>query len=742
MIFPMLGDWIVGAMAAIFVGFLDTVAYTLLVVAYNIFDAVAQLDLFGGSTAGEKLYDDITSRIYGIISVVMIFIFAYQLIMLIVDPEGKQKKSQSALIKDTVISIILVIVMPTIFKYMAIFQNHVIKDNTLGAIIMGTGNGDTEQNPGKKVALMTLISFYHPEGTSYSTFYDTDGLKDEATAKSLCEEQTREHSISIGDDDAADVKTCQRYYDALKKWENSNDIAVGSITTKGSLHDCVGDEMEYMWILSTAGALVCAWFFFQYAIDMGTRAVKLGCLQLISPVPVILRIFPQTKKTFETWFGEIKKTYLEVFIRLAVIFFVLELIKLIPTFITILFDANNSLTGVAKGIATVVLILGMLKFAKDAPELFKTLFSNGGNLLSGMNLNPGSIKKPFNRIEDNTYAMKGIGGITGAAGGAASRFATQYKKNMETLTPENGGDNNKWARRIASAGGALGAIPRGVISGGRNGLRNASGEISGDGIRNNWNQGVVGSQDSYRNAAFQRTRANVNDFIHNTTDGSNPNTFTENLGTLFHNQGNIIETRADERVQAGKDGMRRFIDNLTGSSANYSAIQANANAITSGIDSMKKLAESAIKDANDEKSKLERRLETTNDPTVIADIKEQIKNKKAEIATKQTAIYNQKNAERAQMAANLEKLIYGTGFSDTVMQELNAKVNATCSQSLEELLKDFKNQNNVTLTVDQTKAFHSISGIIKQAGTDASLIADLRQSQSPNNKPAGKDDKK
>lgn len=848
MIFSMIGNWFTSTMALFFVGFLDTIAYTLLVTAYNIFYAVAHLDLFGGGTAGETLYKEITSKFYTILSIVMIFVFAYQLIMLIVDPDGKEKKSQSALIKDTIISLILVIILPTIFRYMSLFQYHVLEDNTIAAIIMRTGNGDTDQNPGKKVALMVLMSFYHPEGTTYDTFYSTEGLKSDTReyenldinvssgtyteAVIQCFEESAAYSNSIGSDGDADVNTCQHYYDALNKWEGADDIAVGSITTNGKLHDVVGDQMEYMWILSTAGAVVCAWFFFSYAIDLGTRAVKLGVLQLISPIPVILRIFPQTKKTFETWFGEIKKTYLELFIRVAVIFFILELIILIPIFIQILMEANDALTGIAKGLATVALILGMLKFAKDAPELFKTLFSNGGNLLSGLNFKPGARK----RIEDNTYAMKGIGAGLGAVGGAANRFAAQYKQSMHDSN-QNAGNNDKISRRLKALGSAALATPRGIVSGGRNGFKNSSDSLRLNGIKQNLDAGVRGAQDSYRASIIKK------------------------------NNKKTVEDRYTDLTEGWTD-FKNYITSSTGSS---NVIQANATTISNGISDMKKLAETATKGKVDEKTKLEARLanavdntaiianleaqramveknnselrqkinntqtaqnvvksmtehknkvdakamqlvqamssetdlgkveqmkielqklkkesnnlkvsidnETSkyglnnanvvtelqqqitsnndkivsinneiqlkqNDPNSREKIKEQIDAVKTEIREKQTEVYNQKIEERAKMGSAIRDLVYSTGFSDSVMNELNEKVNKECGQTLNELLNAFSDTNKENkITSQQTKAMHDIADIIKQAGTDAGLMESLKQSQASKGNKSGSDSK-
>lgn len=71
-----------------------------------------------------------------------------------------------------------------------------------------------------------------------------------------------------------------------------------------------------------------------------------------------------------------------------------------------------------RAIACVVLILGLLKFCQEAPDLFKKLFSAGGDLLKGMsptlgNALPSYMAKPAQQAVDRVR-----GAATGAAGGA------------------------------------------------------------------------------------------------------------------------------------------------------------------------------------------------------------------------------------------------------------------------------------------------------------------------------------
>ncbi len=577
MLFTMIGDWFNNTMAFFFVKLLDTMAYGLLATAYNIFDAVAKLNLFGGNAAGEELYNSITSRFYSILSVIMIFVFAYQLIMMIIDPDGKDQKASGTLVKDTLVSIVAIILLPTIFKYMAIFQNHVISNNTMGAIILGQNGMSKNDNPGKNISLMVFMSFYHPNYTTYSTFFDEDGnIRSDAYDRCISATEDDEHA------DGA-TSTCEKFIAGLHDWKNEKTVGVGDLTSIKDLRHWVGDTMEYMWLLCTGAGLVTAWFFFAYSIAMGTRAVKLGVLQIIAPIPLVFRIFPQTRKTYETWFGEIKKTYLEVFIRLGVIFFVVALIQQVPTFINIIFDSNNdSGNGLTKCIATVCLILGMLKFAKDAPDLFKTLFSNGGNLFSGLNFSP----KVRSHVESNPYAMKGIGTLSGMTSGAvgamAKRFSDSYSAGGGSVT----GTSSVGKSLLA----ALSAAPRGLVSGGRSGFKNAPTKLTREEFKNVTNSGVTASHESLENRAFKDTRDNINAFI---SDLGNPNgsqSFGESAKKFLDSQGKTISEWAHKNADEAREKTTEARDFIHGTTRDYTKASTSAESISSSAGALEELA--------------------------------------------------------------------------------------------------------------------------------------------------------
>ena len=486
-----MADFIWGALAGLFITILDWVAYTLLSYSYTIFLVVSKINLFA-TEGGMAIFETVTKQIYTIVGVAMVFVFAYQLVLLIINPEGGNQKSPSKLFFDSVVSMISVLVLPTIFNYMTIFQEHVLENGTIPAILLGTNaSTDIGETAGNKISMMVFMSFFHPDNSDYTTFYNEKGqLKGFTYDGATAEGDAVGDCKGNGDKDTV----CQAYYDALKSFETDHKIS--SLTNQEALKKAIYKDdkgMTYMWILSTVCAVVVAWFFVTYSIDIGTRAVKLGFLQIIAPAPVILRIFPQTRKTFETWFGELTKTYVEIFIRLAVIFFIVRLIQILPSIVNSVFTSMSGVSDsiILKCLALVLLILGLLKFAQEAPELIKTMFNTGGNWMKGLNLKPG-VKK---HIEDNKLGMAGIGAGAGLVGGMIGGAGNA----MRTAKERAGEGNGSWAKNFGAA--AYGGI-RGAVTGAVHGGKNAPTSLNKKDMGENFNAHVRAAQESYNKGTW------------------------------------------------------------------------------------------------------------------------------------------------------------------------------------------------------------------------------------------------
>ena len=72
---------------------------------------------------------------------------------------------------------------------------------------------------------------------------------------------------------------------------------------------------------------VIAYLLVLYCIDVGTRAVQLAFLQIIAPIPIIGYIAPKKDGIFQKWTKQCITTYLDLFIRTAIIYFIFNHVK-------------------------------------------------------------------------------------------------------------------------------------------------------------------------------------------------------------------------------------------------------------------------------------------------------------------------------------------------------------------------------------------------------------------------------
>ncbi len=405
---------------------IDQIVYGIMSLVYQVFYMITEVNLFNNSGA----IGEITERIYVVFGVVMLFVFAYNILLLIANPDKLSGKDNgmTRLIRDTVISIVLVALLPTIFDAMYAVQHRVLETNIIGNIILGgtSVGGQTSDSPrqqvkdaGAKVATTIFSTFYHPiknEGGEEIDYTPAD-----------CRNDSSVHSL------------CETYISAIDNANNSGRPTV--LIRNKTLNDNIPkDNMKYMYIVSTLCGALAVYLFVSFALDVGLRAVKLAVLQVVAPVPIMLRITKPTGGIFSKWFKEIKETYISLFVRLAIIYFAMFTIDLVISY----YDAGSLFeeygVGMVSILAELVLILSILAFAKDAPKLLKNLTGGAGGVewnikkklnsdtyeygrramgaagTVGRNLGRGLFNSVFQRNEDGTYSFHNGKSFTKAAG--------------------------------------------------------------------------------------------------------------------------------------------------------------------------------------------------------------------------------------------------------------------------------------------------------------------------------------
>ena len=490
---------------------------------YQVFEKTAKVNLFS-----EEIFDKITGRLYVVIGIAMLFIFAYNIVLAIVNPDGKDKGTTNLAksVKETIISLVIIVLLPTIFNYLYIFQNHILESNIIGTIVLGgvgstSGIPDTNQDGVRDLSdcevgdydctcnfskldlsdyggdsfsgwdfltkglLGGLVSLFSDNTISndkittllgaacvnYRDNYTPSQRGANSVAPTIFSAFYRpakytfnecidylDTSTSSSFDNSKDQQLCTNYvFDTLMSKYTGSLI---SFTTDDFLiEQTVEGNVEFNFFMAIVAGILALYMFFCYAMEVGVRVAKLGFLQIISPIPVMMRIVPgQKEKIYDKWFTQLKNTYLDVFIRLLIIFFILFAVSLVPEVVNTLFgsiyDGESVVQGagvasavdnfIIKSLVTVFVILGLLKFDQDAPKLLKEFFG-------GLGEGTFALRNPVKQLTDNKFAMGGMGAI----GGAASAMVKNYN---------NAKKNGKSSIGSAAAGAGSGLI-RGARAG-------------------------------------------------------------------------------------------------------------------------------------------------------------------------------------------------------------------------------------------------------------------------------------
>lgn len=173
-----------------------------------------------------------------------------------------------------------------------------------------------------------------------------------------------------------------------------------------------GYAFSYLPIISSVCGIILLLSLIGCCINIAIRALKLAVLRLIAPIPIISYIDPKSSENgmFANWVKTLTSTYLDLFVRLMVTYFVIYIIAaIVDNKLDLGFESN--VTGI---IATIFVIIGLFKFLEEAPKFI-------GEALGIKGLSSGILSG----VLGGTSALLGGAGIKGAlAAGMSTAQAT------------------------------------------------------------------------------------------------------------------------------------------------------------------------------------------------------------------------------------------------------------------------------------------------------------------------------
>lgn len=364
---------------------------------YTMFDNDMILDLF--------------NRIFMIIGVFMFFKLCVSFISYLITPEAvKDKEKGAGKLFGRLITmlILLYVLMPQqgfnlwgvqeadekyqfnglLFGALYDFQSRVINDGTISKLILGksVSNSEVEKtNIGEEIAMMIHESFLN--------IADTDDECKDLAQKNLNAITTISDVVnSTCQDDGAKAGYYQYTYNG------------------------------FMAIIVGIGVCVIV---FLFSFDVAVRMIKLGILRLLSPIPAISYIDPKSSKDgmFANYVKTLTSTYLDLFLRLAIIYLVIYLIDNINKNFENLITSNNDV-----GIEAAVILISLLFFAAQAPKFIQQALgikSKGTGLGFGASLIGGALSGMVAGAATGGVwgALKGT--VGGASAGSQNQWAAQ-----------------------------------------------------------------------------------------------------------------------------------------------------------------------------------------------------------------------------------------------------------------------------------------------------------------------------
>ena len=478
--------------------------YTLLSFMYEIFFNVSTVQLFANETI-KNFY----GRIQLIIGVFMIFKLAISILQGIMDPEkfAGPKEGFGSIITRVIISLALLTVLVPInvpdvenansfekyinnngllFGTLYSLQERILSNNTLGRLILGTTDEATELTADQQAAGMTQADIQNQMLQRSARIFTSTILKGFVRINLLPEEErvsddeSDQQNWYCGHDLSDQAVNAIEAYQAL-------DVAPSTILSDDIINvDCdiqsgflgirwLGGEGKYVfafnWIVSAIVGVIFLVVLVLFTVDIAIRSIKLSILRLLAPIPIISYIDPKSSKDggmFSSWVKTLTSTYLDLFLRLAIIYFVIFLIQdMIANGIII-----NQATGTVGIVSVIFIWIGLFFFAKMAPKFIKdalgikgtsmTNFGLGGTLAAAGALRQGgSLMDAWQAAGDATDAQlqaynqgKPLPGL-GMSYNAGKDFAAKMLTGDERMTARrmNQGKWQLWASGITPQSG-------------------------------------------------------------------------------------------------------------------------------------------------------------------------------------------------------------------------------------------------------------------------------------------------
>lgn len=378
-------------------------------------------DLFINVSSVKFLTDEnikpIYQRITLILSIVMVFYVTFMAVRYIVEPDTMtdKEKGTNKIVSKMIIVVLLIAMVPQIFSLAYTLQNSLIKNEIFSVVFLG-----------KKSASVTTYgrSF---SANMFGLFYFVD---DELWK----EDYSDINDMECEDPDVSCVLLVNATLSSLANRGHLDYVTSGLNSAKYHKDDTGEKVRTYCitfqgWLAIGVGLFIC-YMLLLYCIDAGTRVAQLAFLQIIAPIPIIGYLTPKKDGIFDKWVKQCLTTYIDLFLRMSIIYTILLMTEILGDAYRkgTLFNEIGDVSPEMRFFIYIVLVLGLLAFAKRAPKMMQELFPKMGAASGTLGLGLKDRTEGLtNAFKGANKLRKGVGKYVGygnrVAGGAAGFLA-------------------------------------------------------------------------------------------------------------------------------------------------------------------------------------------------------------------------------------------------------------------------------------------------------------------------------
>lgn len=398
---------------------IDHVLYSLLGKVYSIVIGFSSAELLNHDTIKQM-----SNNLYVLIGVIAFFRLAVVLVNAIIDPDKLNEKGKgiSNIFFRVVGMIILLVVTPFLFQKSYELQSKIVKNNLVFKVILGDKAGNLENNPGQALKSITISSLITVD-KNFATFDAKSGYTPTEKCTRSCEDAVEEYNKEYKKG-KFNLTKLSKYIDGSKKID--------------------GQEIyyyDYMMIVTGIVGIFMTWIIISFGIDIAVRMFELITLELLSPLFIATFVDPKSAQSgpFKNWLSAVGRSYLSLYIRLAILALMLLLISAIKE--STIFDSF----GTSSGFAKIFMVIGLLIFAKKAPKWISDMIG-----LKGDGTGLWSPKK----MRENMFGGAAIAGATAGATAlglaGAKRLGSIHRDNKERRKDLTGHSSRLGSKRALS----------------------------------------------------------------------------------------------------------------------------------------------------------------------------------------------------------------------------------------------------------------------------------------------------